>query len=231
MGSTRFPGKVLAPLARKPVLQHVIEKCEQIKVPLRYNKLIIVAVPDKPESESIGQLLIDLEIEHFCGDEDNVLQRYYHCAKFFNLDIIMRITADCPMLNPVVATEVLDLLIWRKCDYTSNIYPTRTYPKGLDCECFTFDCLEACYVKVMERYSINKSNKGIDILTNQPYCTMELYDMEHVTPWMQRTPEVKKALVSQLQNRSQQNLCVDHPEDIAKLEKILNKKPKLTVVK
>lgn len=223
MGSKRFPGKVLANLAGKPVLQHVIEKCEQIIVPIKYNKLIIVAVPDKPESEPIGQLLIDLEIEHFCGPEDNVLERYYQCALFFKLDIIMRITADCPVLNPIVCSEILDLLIWRKCDYTSNIYPTRTYPKGLDCECFTFDCLEAAYIKVKEASESEAQT--------QEFPKQWEYDQEHVTPWMQRTLEVRKALVSQKQNRSHQNLCVDYPEDIHKLEKIINRKPKLEIVK
>lgn len=223
MGSKRFPGKVLAPLAGRPVLQHVIEKCEKIKVPANFNKLIIVAVPDKDESEPILQLLVDLEIENFCGSEDNVLERYYGAAQFFKLDVIMRITADCPMINPIVCSEVLDLLIWRKCDYTSNIYPTRTYPKGLDCECFTFECLEACYVKVNEKY-LNAHPKSAD-------WSKILYSMEHVTPFMQNEPLIRKALVSQHQNRSQQNLCVDYPEDIHKLEKIAAKKPKLVAVK
>ena len=214
-------------MAGKPVLQHVIEKCEQIKVPPKFNKLIIVAVPDLPESEPIGQLLVDLEIEHFCGSENNVLERYYGTAKFFNLDVIMRITADCPMLNPIVCTEVLETLIAEKYDYASNIHPTRTYPKGLDCECFTFDCLEAAYISVMEDY---KEARGLHEL-KIPFKHRSLYDMEHVTPWMQRTEGLKIGLLSQRENRSQQNLCVDYPQDIAKLEKLINKKPKLEIVK
>ena len=139
--SQRFPGKSMAKLDGKPVLQHVIERCKQINVSKKLNKIIVVAVPDTDESEPLIQLAAQFGIENFCGSEDNVLERYYEAAKFFKLDHIMRITADCPLINPIICAELLDLHIWRKCDYSSNSWPKRTYPKGLDCEVFTFDCL------------------------------------------------------------------------------------------
>src|SRR5262245_19032516 len=153
MTSTRFPGKSMALLAGKPVLQHVIERCKLVRIPkLKYDTKIIIAVPDTLESEPMIKLAHNLGIENFCGDEHNVLKRYYNTAKYFNLNYIIRITADCPFIDPKVCEEVFNLLVWRKCDYTSNIYPKRTYPKGLDCACFTFDCLEATYSMVMEEY-------------------------------------------------------------------------------
>lgn len=173
MGSKRFPGKVLAQLAGKPVLQHVIERCREIKVAENCDKKIIVAVPDTDESEPILELLLKLDVTNFCGSEDNVLERYYHCAKLFNLNVIMRITADCPLINPLVCEEVLNLFaVEKETHYASNIYPKRTFPKGLDCEVFSFECLEATYWKVMEAYSFQEFNKEI------------LYDLEHVTPFM-----------------------------------------------
>lgn len=236
MGSKRFPGKVLAILDGKPVLQHVIERCMAIRAPTKVIKPIkvIVAVPDKPESEPIGQLLEELGVEHFCGSEDNVLERYLGAANFFNLDVIMRITADCPLIDPNVCSEVLQLLIWRKLDYVSNCHEQRTFPKGLDCEVFTYDCLEYAYVMVKEDYKRYLNLEAAGKLANfKPSIKQCLYDMEHVTPYMIRHKDINKAIVKRLgANSSRQNWCIDYPEDIERIEKIIakvKKPPKLSL--
>jgi len=195
MTSVRFPGKSMAMLLEKPVLQWVLERVLLIRGPKRATMKYILAVPDTPESEPMLQLADKLKVENFCGSELNVLRRYYEAAMFFKLDYILRITADCPFIDPVVCSEVLQLLVWRKLDYTSNVFPNRTYPKGLDAEAFTFDCLEAAY-------------KLCDCLS----------DYEHVTPWMQRTEAVRKGSVEQKEDKSAENWCVDYPEDIQRLE-------------
>lgn len=196
MTSKRFPGKSMALLLGKPVVQHVIERAKLIR-PVSF---VILAVPDTDESDPLIELADKLDIYNFCGSEENVLDRYYLAAMFFDLDIIVRITADCPFINPRVCSEILQLLLWRKCDYTSNVLPKRTYPKGLDCEAFTMDALEAAY-------------KMAD----------SAYDKEHVTPWMQAEKEVQKACVSQKINKSNINWCVDEPGDIARLEHLASK--------
>jgi len=142
------------------------------------------------------QIADQLQVGNFLGSEEDVLERYYNCAVFFGFDYIMRVTGDCPFIDPVVCSEVFQLLTWRKLDYTSNIFPKRTYPKGLDCEAFTFDCLEAAHT-----------------LADSPY------DREHVTPWMQRSDILQRGLVQQQVNNSEKNWCVDVPEDIARLER------------
>lgn len=195
MTSERFPGKSMALIHGKPMLEYVIRRCKKIS---HVNK-IIVAVPDTPESEPMLALAKRLGVSNFCGSEKNVLERYYHAAKFFKLDLIMRITADCPLINPVVCTQVLELALWRKTDYCSNIHPTRTYPKGLDCEVFTFDTLEC-------------ANLMAD----------SSHDLEHVTPWMQREDALKTACVMQKEDRSADNWCVDYPVDIQRIEFIIN---------
>lgn len=195
MTSKRFPGKVMHELCGKPVLEHIIQRAKKIRAPKGLKSEVIVAVPDTEESEPILQLADSLGISNYCGPEHNVLRRYYDAAMFFKFDYVMRITGDCPFIDPRVCSEILQLLIWRKLDYTSNIYPRRTYPQGLDCECFTLDCLEAAFK-----------------LTDQ------LYDLEHVTPWMQRTEEIRKANVEQRDDMSHKNWCVDYPADIARLE-------------
>ncbi len=91
---------------------------------------------------------------------------------------------------------MLQLLLWRKLDYASNSWPQRTYPKGYDTEVFTFDCLEAAY-KLAE--------------TDE--------EKEHVCIWMQNNAkQLKTGCVAQKKNKSFVNLCVDYPEDIARLE-------------
>jgi spore coat polysaccharide biosynthesis protein SpsF (cytidylyltransferase family) len=200
MTSNRFPGKPMALLLGKPVIQWTIERAKQIRVPKKANKKVILAVPDTMESEPMLVFAEQLGIENSCGSELNVLKRFYDTARFFNLDVIMRITGDCPFIDPVVCNGVLQLLLWRKLDYTSNVYPKRTFQRGLDCECFTRDALDAAYK-----------------LSDQ------LGDFEHVTPWMQRTEEVKKGNYAQKIDMSNVNICVDYPEDIQRIEELFRK--------
>jgi spore coat polysaccharide biosynthesis protein SpsF (cytidylyltransferase family) len=205
MTSKRFPRKSTAKLLGIPVIAHVFDKVKSIDNVSN----VIVAVPDTPESEPILQIADGMGIANFCGSENDVLTRYYEAAKFFNLDVIMRITGDCPLLDVNVCNKVLGLFLWRSPDYCSNIYPVRTYPKGLDCEVFSFDALEAANI----------------------ICT-EASDREHVTPYMQREDAIIKAQIRQREDRSFINYCVDYPEDIQRLEIIMNgkaSKPKLLI--
>ena len=204
MTSVRFPGKSMALLAGRPVIEHVLERARNIRANKDYDTETIVAVPDTPDSEAIIAHADKMGISNFCGDELNVLKRYYDCACFFKFDYIVRVTGDCPFIDPRVGSEVLQLLLWRKLDYVSNIFPKRTYPKGLDVEAFTMDCLEAAYK-----------------MADAPYF------QEHVTPWMQSTKEIKRANVQQKENMCHLNYCVDYPEDISRLEKILKEQGKV----
>lgn len=192
MTSSRFPGKSMAKLHGKPVIQWTIERAKGIMPAAT----VVLAVPDTDESEPMLELANSLGIQNFCGDEHDVLKRMYDTARFFNFDVIMRLTGDCPFIDPVVCLEVLSLLLWRKLDYASNVYPTRSYPKGLDCEAFTMDCLEAAH-------QLAKKSE----------------EREHVTKWMQDTKQVTKGCVTQKLDVSYKNFCVDFPEDIARLEK------------
>ena len=197
MTSNRFPGKSMALLQGKPVVQHVIERVKLIKTPKGIKAPIktVLAVPDTHASEPMLIVADMMRIDNFCGDEKDVLNRYYGAARFFKFDIVIRVTADCPFLDPIVCADVLNLLLWRRLDYVSNLFPVRTYPLGLDCEVFTFDALEAAHM-----------------------MTKLDYDREHVTPWMQRTEDIKRACVSQKIDASNKNWCIDEPEDIQRLE-------------
>lgn len=198
MTSKRFPGKSMALLQGKPVIQWVLERAQKIRADKGSIPMVVLAVPDTDDSEPMLELAHNMGVENFCGDEEDVLKRYYDTARFFNFDVIVRITGDCPFLDPKVSSEVLQLLIWRKLDYSSNVYPARTHPKGLDTEAFTMDCLEAAHI-----LGVSKRER------------------EHVTIWMQNNNDVKKGNVVQQKNNSHINWCVDLPEDIARLEKII----------
>lgn len=196
MTSKRFPGKVLASLAGRPVLERVLERCALVP----FIDTIICAFPASEASIPIYQLCNSMGIACASGSEDDVLLRYYDAATMYGVDTIMRITADCPFFDPVVAGEVLSLLKSANLDYCSNVFPTRTYPKGLDVEVFTYDALDAAH-----------------------QLTKSAENREHVTPWMQKRKGIRRANVRQKVDRSGINLCVDYPADIPRLEQMLTK--------
>ena len=196
MTSKRFPGKTLAVLAGKTVLARVLERAKIIP---GVDK-VVCAFPMDDASLPILELCREQRVIAFAGDENDVLSRYYEAAKSVNADIIMRITADCPFIDPILCGFLLEKLKKNNYDYISNIYPERTFPKGHDCEVFTFDCLEAAHLNAEDPYQ-----------------------REHVTPWMQTTPGINRGIMSSKMDFSEVNYCVDYPEDIKRLEDMLRK--------
>ena len=191
MTSKRLPGKVLLPLAGKPVIQHVIERASEIGG----IHDLIVAVPDTPEQEPLVQCIAALGVQHVAGPEDDVLGRYLIAAEAASADIVVRITADCPLINPLICGQVIELL-GQRCDYASNVMP-RGYPKGLDCEAFTMPLLRRA----------NDEAKTA--------C-----DREHVTPWMQNAERVKRRNLGGYCPMG--NFCIDTPEDYERLKALFD---------
>lgn len=138
MGSTRLPNKVLKKLAGKEVLWHVVERCQKSQLA----DAVIVATSTDVKDDVIYQFCSERGIEVFRGSENNVLDRFYQCAKKFNLDVIVRVTADCPLVDPFIIDQTIKLFLEKKeYDYVSNILD-RVFPRGLDCEVFSFSALE-----------------------------------------------------------------------------------------
>lgn len=98
MGSGRFPGKVLEDINGKPVIQHVIDFLNKIKQDCRIND-VIVATPNTPENQKLWDYLESKQIKYFKGSNNDVLDRYYQCAKSNKVDAIMRICADVPFYD------------------------------------------------------------------------------------------------------------------------------------
>jgi glutamate-1-semialdehyde 2,1-aminomutase/spore coat polysaccharide biosynthesis protein SpsF len=140
MGSARFPGKVLKPLDGQPVLEWVLSALTRSTLV----DFAVLATSTLPADDVIAEYCNKQKWACFRGSEEDVLDRFYHAAKTYEADIVVRVTCDCPFLDPRVIDEVIKLREVTNADYASNVDPP-TWPDGLDVECFTFESLEAAW--------------------------------------------------------------------------------------
>lgn len=141
MGSTRLPGKVLAELAGKPMLLHVVERARAIGG----IDDVIVATTTNALDDQLVALMRRAGVDVFRGSETDVLDRYYQAAAAYRAKAVMRITADCPLLDPGTSEKVLRYFQGHPLDYASNVLERRTFPDGLDTEVFTFSALQRAW--------------------------------------------------------------------------------------
>jgi glutamate-1-semialdehyde aminotransferase/spore coat polysaccharide biosynthesis protein SpsF (cytidylyltransferase family) len=140
LGSTRLPRKVLADICGKPMLAHVVERVRLA----RTAQQVVVATTTATHDNELAQFCAANKIECFRGDENDVLDRFFQAAKKYNADIVVRITADCPLIDPQVIDRITEIFARENVDYASNaIEPT--YPDGLDTEVFSFAALERAW--------------------------------------------------------------------------------------
>jgi spore coat polysaccharide biosynthesis protein SpsF len=143
MGSTRLPGKVMQDLAGEPMLSRVVQRAG------RAMKLqdIVVATTINSADDAIAQLCQSRGWVFFRGSEDDVLDRYYRTAVSCRAEAVVRITSDCPLIEPEVIDRVVQAFLSRlpQLDYASNGVPRRTFPRGLDTEVMRFDALERAW--------------------------------------------------------------------------------------
>lgn len=202
IGSSRLPGKVVLSLPNScTVLGEVIQRCAEVT----QADHVLVAAPahDYHILEVAAQPEFDEEWAHLIGvdgDENDVLRRYALAAEAVNAETIVRITADCPLMSSYTIDKCIDLHRRTGADYTSNIYPSRSYPKGFDVEVFSRALLTSAFA-----------------------AAGDPYDREHVTPWMQRitrgTPRM--ALLKAHKDKSHLNYCLDTIEDYRRIWDIL----------
>jgi len=164
--SSRLPKKVLKDLpygSGFTVLEQVIRRLKKAK----YVEEIIVATTISREDDEITEVSTKEGIRYFRGSPNDVLDRYYHAASEFSLDIVVRITGDCPCIDPQIVDSIIDRHIQNNADYTSNTLK-RTYPHGLDVEVFNFEVLEKSFEEAKEAL-----------------------EREHVTPYMYKSGRFK----------------------------------------
>ncbi|HHV53121.1 MAG TPA: NTP transferase domain-containing protein [Synergistaceae bacterium] len=194
MGSTRLPGKALKDICGKSMLERVVERVKKTKT----IDGLIIATTVREEDDQIVAECEKIGVPVFRGDPEDLLDRYYQCAKRYGVQNVIRITSDCPLIEP----EVIDLVVGKffevKPDYASNTLPPRTYPRGLDVEIFSFDALELAW----------REDKD-------PAWR------EHVTPYIYRHPEkFKLHAVTNDVDYSYMRWTVDTPEDLVLVRKI-----------
>lgn len=151
MGSSRLPGKVMKDLYGKSVLAHDIERVKQSK----FIDDIIIATTTHKNDDIIEKEALICGVKCYRGSEDDVLSRYYYAAKEYEADIIIRITSDCPLIDPFILDDVIVFFQENNYDIVTNagIDPSqRTYPRGLDVEIFSFAKLEEAFEKAKEPY-------------------------------------------------------------------------------
>lgn len=140
--STRLPNKVMMKLEGKPMLEHVIRRVRAAKLVDR----VIVATTSKDTDDVIASLCTDVGVCCYRGSENDVLDRYYQAALIYKADNIIRITADCPLIDPSIIDSIVCEHKKGNYDYTSNTLE-ETFPDGLDTEVFKFSVLEEAWSK------------------------------------------------------------------------------------
>lgn len=151
MGSSRLPGKVMKKLGGKTVLEHVVERVKRSK---EIDEIIIATTIDDKD-DVIQKEALRIGVKVFRGSESDVLSRYYYAAKENNADVVVRITSDCPLIDPVIVDKVI--VFFKENDYlyvtnSSGDPQKATFPRGLDTEVFGFDYLEEAFLYAKEGY-------------------------------------------------------------------------------
>ena len=137
MGSARLPGKVARQLGTTTVLGMCLKRLKLSK----FINNIVVATTLDPLDQKVIEIAASEGVDYFVGDPQDVLNRFYDCAIEFNGDLILRITADCPFIDPTLIDEALVFFKENNLDYFCNQNPHQ-YPDGLDFDIFTFDLLK-----------------------------------------------------------------------------------------
>ena len=187
MTSSRLPGKVLQNIAGKPMLMRVVERVRQAKS----IDLVTVITSTHESDNALARCCIENSVPYFRGSLDDVLDRYYQAAKQSEADVIVRITADCPLLDPEIVDEVVALFNKGNYDYVSNTIEC-TYPDGLDAEVFCFEALENAW-----KNAVLKSER------------------EHVTAYIYKHPELfRLGVLKCSEDLSSLRWTVDTPPDL-----------------
>lgn len=195
MGSSRLPGKVLKPLGHSVVLDYVVSRCREVKKADE----VIVATSVLPHDDAIEEWCKENKVPCFRGSEDDVLSRYYECAKSYNPDYVIRVTADCPFVDYEMASEIVCTMENSPADYVKVNGPL---PRGLVVEMFAFRTLSY----------IHEHGK-------------EPHHREHVTYYAYEFPEEFQATVYEAPKALQHphlRITLDTEEDYALCQAIAN---------
>ncbi len=191
MGSTRLPGKILLPLLGEPMLGFLVKRLSSLHIPL------VVATTVSKSDDVVQELVTTLGVPVFRGSEEDVLDRYVQASRLFPCDAIVRITADCPLLDPLLLKNVVDMFYEYPVDYVSNT-AERTFPRGYD-------------VEVVSKKALERAWNEAKLPCEREHVT--LYIVEHEKLFS------SKQFVD-VHNRSSWRLTVDTEEDYTLIVKV-----------
>lgn len=197
MTSSRLPGKVLLPAGGKPMLQHLVERLRRVKSLDR----IVLATTDRHTDDELAAFARRQEIACFRGSEDDVMGRVLGAAESVAADVVVEITGDCPIIDPDIVEETIQLFLRSGCDYASNNYAP-SYPDGMDTQVF-----------------------AVATLRRSAAMTQDVLDREHVTLHIRRHPELfsHAELVAPAElNWPELGLTLDEPRDYELLKRVID---------
>jgi glutamate-1-semialdehyde 2,1-aminomutase/spore coat polysaccharide biosynthesis protein SpsF len=189
MSSTRLPGKVLADVAGHPMLWHVVHRLKRAGLVHQ----VVVATSTNPADDAIFDFCQRESLHCWRGSENDVLDRYYQVARSYSAEVVVRVTADCPLIDPEVVDKIVSRFLEGGQDYVSNTL-RYTYPDGLDTEVFSFAALEQAWgeaTKPSERehvtpylragkFRIENVDSGISLPRVLRWTVDETVDLEFV---------------------------------------------------
>ena len=191
--STRFPGKVLKKINNTTILEILIKRLSKSK----YISKIIVACSKNEKDEAILNICKKLGINYFTGSENDVLDRFYKAARKYKGKNIVRITGDCPLIDPKIIDDVISNFFSNNVDYASNTNPP-TFPDGFDVEVFKFSTLKEAHIKARQST-----------------------EREHVTPFIINNKKFKKFNLKYPTDYSSLRLTLDEKKDFVLIAKII----------
>jgi len=194
MTSNRLPGKIMKKVNGKPLLAYHIERLKEIK---QVDEIIIATTTNK-EDDIVADFAKEAQVTCFRGSEHNVLERFYLAAVEANADYVLRVTSDCPILDPYLHNKLISLL---KKDQSLDGYSVEieSFCRGLDGELFTMNTLEIAY-----------------------YNAIDSLDKEHVTRYIyQNFNNFKWKTITNKINISHLRLCVDTNEDFLEIKRVI----------
>lgn len=166
MTSSRLPGKVLLPAANRPMLEHLVNRLKKVT----FLDAIVLATTINESDDVLAEFAKENQIFVYRGSEEDVMARVIGAAKSVSADVIVEITGDCPIIDPEVIEQTIQLFRYNECEYASNVQ-VRSYPIGMDTQVYRLATLERSYA-----------------------MTQEALDREHVTRHIRLHPELFKQI-------------------------------------
>jgi spore coat polysaccharide biosynthesis protein SpsF len=197
MSSTRLPGKVLKTAGGRTMLERMVERVRLAKT----IDQVVVATTTDPSDDAVVRACRKYNVEVFRGSLPDEHDRYNQAANLYQVDVVVRLTGDCPLIDPALIDDVVGALVEKQVDFACNRMPppfTRTYPIGLDVEACTFTALENAWRNADQKH-----------------------EREHVLPYLYAVPGRFKVLkLDHTEDLGHLRWTLDTPEDLLLLRRI-----------